>query len=112
MQGTTSAKGHQGQLPRVVATTQRDQLQRVHHIVIGQAHHTTCDFISGQLQALAQRAETKRDCLQVGDHLAAAEVGWVDPPQGQIGIGGGNVAATLTIRRRPGLGAGRLGTDM
>ena len=110
--GAAAAEYHQGEVARIAPAVERDQLERIDHVVVGQAQDAARHFGAVQTEPSAERVERAIHRRHVGTHAAAAEELRVDPAERQVGVGGGGRLAAAAIGGRPRRGAGALRTDV
>jgi hypothetical protein len=107
-----AAEGDEREVARVVAAVERHQLQRVDHVVVGDADDAARRLVGTDAELLAHRRDRLLGGRHVRNDLAAAEIVLVDAPEPEIGVCRRRLVATLAIGGRPGHGACRLRTDM
>ena len=112
MHRPAAAKGDQGKVPRVEAPVQRDELEGVDHVVVGNSHDAAGGGISIHPQPGPELRHCPLDGTHVGLDLPAAEILAVDPAQPEIGIGGGGAVSALSVGCRAGNGPGRMRSDI
>ena len=112
MHRTAAAEGDEREVARIEAAVERHQLQRVDHVVVGDADDAARRF--GRIDAeLGSDGLDCRACrAHVGIDRAAAEIVLVDPPEPQIGVGRRRIGPALAVGRRPRQRTGRLRADM
>ena len=88
MHAAAAAEGDQREVARVVAAIERDQLQRVDHVVVGDADDAARRLDAVDAELGARRVERVVDRVHVGVDLAAAEIVAVDAAEREIGVGG------------------------
>ena len=109
--GAAAAEGDQGEVARVEAAVDGDQLERVDHVVVGDAHDAAGGFVGVDAEPRSHRLDRLLDRVHVGLHLAAAEIVAVDAAQPEIGVGGGGLRPAAPVGRRARHGAGRARAD-
>ena len=99
MQWTRAAKGHQGELARIVALLYRDQPQRANHRLVGDVD----DAFGGRLHRQAQRSRHRAYRLLGGtsiEHHAAAEQRLRKVPKDEVRVGHGRLRSSGPVGSR------------
>ncbi len=111
--GATAAEDHHGEIARIVAAVHRDQLERVDHVRVGDAHDAArhLDIAHAQPCRRVRRARL-RARRHIGDDIAADEIVLVDAAEREVGVGGGGIGAAAAIGGGAGDRAGRFRADM
>ena len=112
MHPAAAAERHQCEIARVVAPVDRDELQRVDHVVVGDPDHAARRFRPPDVEPPRDEVESRGDGLHVGVELTAAEVVRIDAPEREVGVGRRGLGAPARVRGRAGNRAGRLRSDV
>ena len=94
-------KRDQREVARVEPAVDGDQLERVDHVVVGDAHDAAGGFVGVHAQPRSHRLDGLRYRVHVGLHRAAAKIVAVDAAEPEIGVGRGRLGPA-PARRRPG----------
>ena len=97
MHPAAAAERDQSEVARVVAAVDGDELERVDHVVVGDPHDAARRLRLGDAEPLRRLRREPVDGVHVGVDLAAAEIGVVDPPESEVGVG----CRCLRCRRVP-----------
>ena len=90
----------QDEVARVEAALDRDQPDRVRHVLVGGADRGEGRGFRGQVELGAEPGEGGAGRVGVEWHRAAEEVPRVEPPERQVGVGQGRLRAARTVRDR------------
>ena len=112
MHRPAATKGDHGEIARIKATVERDQLQRVDHVVVGDPDDATRRLGLIGSQPLGHNTKCRRCRRHIRHHLAAAEIVTVDPAEPEVGIGRRRIHPAAPVSCRTRLCPGRLRPDM
>ena len=107
-----AAERHQREVARVIAAVDRHQLERVDHVVVGDAHDAARRLGGVQLEAIGDRGHSPLDGGHVGLQFTAAKIIRINPSQGEVRVGRRRVVPAAAVGGRTGDGAGRARTDV
>ena len=112
VQSSTAAKGNQCKVAWVVASVDRNQLQGIDHVIVGDPDDTTRRLLRGKTETAAQMRERRLYGRHIRIDLSATEIGGTDPACEQIGVGRRRLRTASSVGDRTRHRAGTSRSDM
>ena len=103
-----AAQGDQRETARIEAPLDGLRPDGVGHVAVEDGHHALGRLQFAKADLFGEAADSAPGGVDVERHLAAQEIGQVEPAQHQVGVGHGRLCAPEAVGRRPGTGAGAL----
>ena len=112
MHAATAAERDQREVARIEPAIERDQLERIHHVGVGDPDHAARALLDRHAEPAGERSEGAPNVLHVGCDLALQEQCRIDASGDQVGVGRGRLGPATAVRRRPRHRAGAARPDM
>ena len=112
MQRAGATKGHQVEVAGINAPLDREQPQRVRHVLVRQLHDGQRGVVYFGAHPPAHGGDGRAGLVTVQGHRAGQEVVGIETPQNQVCVGHGRVGTAGVVARRARIGAGALWADL
>ena len=106
-----AAEGDEREVARVEAAVDGDQLERVDHVVVGDAHDAPRCLVGVRAEPRAHRLDRPLHRVHVRLHRPAAKIVAVDAAEPEIGVGRGGLGSSAAVGGRARHRTGRARPD-
>ena len=102
MHASAPSECHESELARIESAIERNQLERIHHIVVGNPDDPARGFVRLHFKLVSDRGDRFLDRSHVRLDLPSAEIFGIDSSEPKIRVGRRGLRPSLSVSGGPG----------